>query len=142
MYPVSIGVLNQRRFAGLLVNRVNRNGVLAAAKHPLALEIGGAATPVAQVQEAAVRVSVDRARSLAAKTTRIRQRLLGEQRRGAERRPIELPIDLQLVLPLQRDEDERPCRMELEMARLEIVATPRRDRGAIGEHSIFVTKHL
>ena len=35
MHPVSIGVLNQRRFAGLLVDRINRNGVLAAAEYRL-----------------------------------------------------------------------------------------------------------
>src|SRR5689334_4546704 len=117
MHPASIGVLNQGRFARLLLDGINGNGILAAAKNPLTLVFDGAATPVCKVQEAAVRVSVDCACCLAGKASRIRQSRLGKQRRGAQRRPIELPIDLQLVLPLQREEDERKRRMELEMAR-------------------------
>src|SRR5438552_2432215 len=114
MHPVSIGVLNQRRFAGLLGDRVNGNGVLAATQHTLPFEFGGGATPVAEVQEAPVWMNVDRTRSLAGIATRISQRLLGEQRRCAERRAIERTIDLQLVLTLQRDEHERPRRVELQ----------------------------
>src|ERR1700704_2402812 len=112
MYPASIDVLNQRRLTGLLVDRINRDGILAAGKYRLAFELRGGGAPVGHVHRPPIRVNVHRTRILASYLTGICQRLFGEQRRGAECRPVKLPIDLQLVLLLQGEEDKRPRWME------------------------------
>jgi hypothetical protein len=61
---VSVGVLEQRRLAGGLVDGEGRDRVLAAREHFLALEVGQREGAVGEIDKAAAGMDMDRAREL------------------------------------------------------------------------------
>src|ERR1700743_1149159 len=64
------------------------------------------------------------------------QRLLDEQRLRIDH-AVDEAIDVELVLALARDIDERQRRVKLEMARPEAETAVGRDRGAVGELAVL-----
>ena len=60
-----VGVLDQRRLAGGLVDGEDRDRVLAAREYLLALEVGQPEGAVGQIDKAPVGMDVDRARAAA-----------------------------------------------------------------------------
>src|SRR5262249_56648860 len=65
---------------------------------------------------------------------------LHEQRR--ERAVVLEPVDMQLVLPLDRDVDPGLARVEIEMARAEAEPVAGRDRGEVREHAVLEAEEL
>src|SRR5262249_14192288 len=128
MNAAAVDGLDQFRLAGARVDREHRDAVVAAVEHPPAVELelapvsagDPARAPVAvgEVAAAAVGVAVDRAGAL----PRLDARGLGERALHEPRckRPVAPePVDVKLVLPLDRDVDPGLARVEIEMARAE-----------------------
>ena len=66
-----VGILDQCRLAGGLVDREDRDRVLAAREHLLALEVGQPESAVGEIDKAPVGMDMDRARGLPQLRTRL-----------------------------------------------------------------------
>ena len=109
MHPSCVGVLDERRFAGVLIDPENGDGVFASDKDRLGLEVRGAAGAVGHIHEPAIGMHVDGAHGLSrSNVVGSRQGVLREQRCAAETSVGLSLVHLQLVLPFQRDEHPRP----------------------------------
>src|SRR5262245_64375335 len=130
---LAVDGLDQLRLAGRRVDGEHRDVVLAAVEHLLALELDLALVAVGEIDETAVGMDVDRAGALRRlDADGIGQRLLDEQRIAAERAVRRQPVDVELVLPFDRDEHPRLARMEVEMPRPETEPVAGCDRSEVG----------
>src|SRR6266403_1242963 len=138
-HPSRIDFLNQRRLAGRLIDRKDSYGVFSAGKNLTALEIGRAGGPIGQIHKLAGGVHVDCPRDLHGPNVRwVRQSFIDEQRLGAGRAIAQFPVDLDLVLTLERKEDPGLSWMKIKMPRLKIETASRSNRGSIRQHPVVV----
>jgi hypothetical protein len=108
-----IDVLDSCRLASLLVDRVDCDGILASSNSGLCHR---AASTVGLVHKSAVGVYVDGPRNLAGShVSGISQAVFDKQRLAAKCPVRQLPVDLELVLPLQRNEDPWSRGVKIEM---------------------------
>src|SRR5262245_17928782 len=135
---LAVDGLDQLRLTAPPVDGEHRDIVLAAVEHLLALELDLALVAVDEIDEAAVGMDVDRAGALRRlDVDGIGERLLDERRVAAERAVRRQPVDIELVLPLDRDEHPRLARVEIEMPRPEAEPAAGRDRGEVGQRAVL-----
>src|SRR5512141_1025182 len=72
----------------------------------------------------------------------VRQAVLGEERDGVEGSTRQFPVDLELALAFQRNEDPRLREVEIQMAGLEVEAAAGSDRKTVGECSVLVAENF
>src|SRR5262249_21121613 len=98
----SVGVLDQRRLASRLINGPDRDAILAASRHFLAVNCHSRGLAVRLIEEAAVRVHVDGAGVLPRPCfARIDQRILREYRIARQPGCGMTPIDIELALTFE-----------------------------------------
>ena len=131
MDAVRVDVLDQVRLAGRLVDRIDRQRILAG-------RTGGA---VGDIDGATVRMHVHRADRLA-RDRRTPQRVLAKARRRPTARHSCEFEHVERVLPLQRHIDPRLRRMEIQMPRPEAIAAIGRDRYSVAQHAVVEVEHL
>src|SRR5688572_3864134 len=126
-------MLGEARRARRGIDRVNRDVVFTAREDLAPAELDAAARAVGKIDEAPVRMDVYGAGTL------LRLRLLGraqrrrhESRQGLETVPSH-PVDMDLVLALDRYVHPRFLRMEIEVSRPETEAPGRRNGRGVGE---------
>src|SRR5262249_48981197 len=120
---LGIGSLDQGRLAALLVDGVDRDRALIGGEHGPAFEAlligcGGHAGAIGEIDKAAVGMHVDRARR-GGVLVRSQDRALDEQRLWRETAIRRQPIDIDLVLALDRYKHPGLRWMEIEMPRPE-----------------------
>src|ERR1700733_13570441 len=114
-HAVSIGILYQRGLAGLLIDRVNGDGVFASYEHLLALVIDGVAGAVPLVNETSVGMHVNSGSLLpGVNVSGVSQAVFSKEGDGIECSVRQLLIHLELALPLQRNEDPRLGGMKIQ----------------------------
>jgi hypothetical protein len=78
---------------------------------------------------------------LSGSLARLAEAFLGKQRLAGERPVLQFLVDLELVLPLQRDEDP-VLRVKIDVPWLKTKTPIRSNRDPIGEDAVFVAKYL
>src|SRR6516164_3416504 len=143
MDAVALDGLDEARLAGLRIDGEYRNVVLAAVEDLLAFEIDLALIAVGEIDEAAVRMHVDRARALRRfDVGGVGQGVLDEDRVAAEGAVRLQLVGIELVLPLDRDIDPGLRGMEIEMPRPEAEPGSRRDRSQIRQRTALESEEL
>src|SRR5215471_1676164 len=140
---VTIGGSGQSRFRGVLIDRESRDVVFAAVKDLLARERNRSGVAIGQINDASIRVDVNRSRALTRPDiARIGERLFDEERLRAEC-PVGFQfVDIELILPLDRHEHPRLRRMKIEMARPKAKAVSWRDRLKRSENAVLEAEHF
>ncbi len=139
---VAVGVLDQRRLAGVLIDGEDRDVVFAADHRRFAFETRTVRCAVGQIDEFAVGMHMDRAGGLPHRRLRVRQRVFDEHRLAPKPRAGAELVNIELVLPLDRDEHPRLGRMKVEVARAEAQAVAGRDRSEIAQHAVAEGERL
>src|SRR6266478_7488313 len=121
----TVDVPNQGRLAGRLVDRERRDAVLAARKYLLAFELHRGGGAVGKIERAAVGVHVDRPGALACRRLGVGERLLDEDGLTGEAGRRIAPVDVKLILALDRHVDPGLGGVEVEMPRAEMHAVAR-----------------
>src|SRR6516165_5640395 len=143
MDAVALDGLDEARLAGLRIDGEYRNVVLAAVEDLLAFEIDLALIAVGEIDEAAVRMHVDRARALRRfDVGGVGQGVLDEDRVAAEGAVRLQLVGIELVLPLDRDIDPRLRRVEIEMPRPEAEPSPGRNRRQVRQRAALESEEL
>src|SRR4051812_29765929 len=128
MEAMRVNGVDQFRLARGLVDAEGCDGVFAPGSHLLALHFHQSTGPIAEIGEATVWMNVDRPDHLLGPKVAG----LGQCRDGECRPRFQIvtpqPIDLKLVLPLNRNEQPRFCRVEIDVPGTKAVTTTRRDR--------------
>src|SRR5260370_17589065 len=132
MDAVAFDGLDQARLHGLRIDGEDGNVVLATVEDLLAFELDLALVAVGEIDEAAVRMHVNRPRALRRfDVGGIGQGILDEDRVAAEGTVRLQLLCVELVLPLDRNVDPGLRGMEIEMPRPEAEPGSRRDRSQI-----------
>src|SRR5215813_9937821 len=143
MDAVALDGLDEARLAGLRIDGEYRNVVLAAVENLLAFEVELALVAVGEIDEAAVRMHVDRARALRRfDIGGVGQGVLDEDRVAAEGAVRLQLIGIELVLPLDRDIDPRLGGVEIEMPRPEAEPSPGRNRCEVRQRAALEFEEL
>ena len=143
MDAVAFDGLDEGRLPGLRIDREYGNVVLAAVEDLLAFELDLALVAVGEINEAAVRMHVDRARALRRfDVGGISQGVLDENGVAAEATVRLQLVGIKLVLSLDRDVDPRLGRMEIEMPRPEAEPGSGRDRGQVRQRAALEAEKL
>src|SRR5205823_14724641 len=88
-------------------------------------------------------MNVDRTQRLAGPDiARLREGVSGKQRCAVWRSVFRFLVDLEFVLPFQREKNPLPGRMKIQVAALKIEASSRSDRQPVRQHSILVVEYL
>src|SRR6266699_527540 len=120
-----------------------RNGVFTAVEDLLAFEVDLALVAVGEIDEAAVRMHVDRARALRRfDIGGVGQGVLDEDRVAVEGAIRLQLVGIELVLPLDRDIDPRLRRVEIEMPRPEAEPRPGRNRREVRQRAALESEEL
>src|SRR5260221_75166 len=138
----TVDVPNQGRLAGRLVDRERRDAVLAARKYLPAFELHRGGGAVGKIERAAVGVYVDRPDALACRRLGVGERLLDEDGLTGEAGRRIAPVDVKLVLALDRHVDPGLRGVEVQMPRAEMHAVARLDRGKLRQYAILEGKRL
>ena len=134
---VCVDALHQLWFAALRVDGEHRHGILAAGGDLLALHLDQSACAVAQIDEPAAWMDVDRPDHL------LRAQVPGILQRGDHESRLLLqvatvdPVHLQLVLSLDGNVHPPAVRVEIHMARPEAEAVAWRDGGNVRQLTVL-----
>src|SRR5262249_13572206 len=123
-----LAMLEQRRLSGGLVDRKNRNVVLAAVGNLRALEIDSPGIAIGHIDELPSGMDVDRARGLPRAAVAGISKGRRDEHGVRRERVIRLQcVNIQMILALDRNEHPRLPRMEIEVPGPKAEAGARRD---------------